>query len=163
MAKARRKWQAKKPASRNGARKTATKKYQAPMLNYKDFVFSVGTEKYVTLFQDVVIKISLCVRTQNWKRSTVLLKAMEDLENPVFVEPVRPVRQYMTVSGGERVQTTARMNADIDLNTLMVNDIDYQADMTVYLSKMKRYDDQELEWEDLNAKDYSLVLQNFPP
>ena len=67
---------------------------------------------------------------------------MEDLENPVFVEPVRPVRQYMTGEGGARVQTMARMTAYGYLNTPMVDGIEYQADMTVYLSKKKRYDDQ---------------------
>ena len=35
--------------------------------------------------------------------------------------------------------------------------------MTVYLSKKKRYDDQELEWEEFDAKGYSLVLQHCPP
>ena len=69
---------------------------------------------------------------------------MEYLENPVFLEPVRPVRQYMTGVGGARVQTTARMTVDGDMNTPMVDDIDYQVDMTVYLSNKKRYDNQEL-------------------
>ena len=50
------------------------------------------------------------------------------------------------------MQTTARITADRDLNIPMVDDIDYQADMTVYLSKKKRYDDHELEWEELDAK-----------
>ena len=59
----------------------------------------------------------------------------------MFVEPVWPIRQYMTGAGGARVQTTARMTADGDLNNPMVDNIDYQADMTVYLSKKKRYDD----------------------
>ena len=40
------------------------------------------------------------------------------------------------------MQTTARMTADGYLNTPMVDDIDYQTVMTVYLSKKKRYDDQ---------------------
>ena len=61
------------------------------------------------------------------------------------------------------MQTTARITADGDLNTLMVDDIDYQADMKVYLSKKKRYDNQELEWEELDAKGYSLILQHCPP
>ena len=49
---------------------------------------------------------------------------MEDLENPVFMDPVQPVRQYMTGAGGARVQTTARMTADGDLNTPMIDNID---------------------------------------
>ena len=67
---------------------------------------------------------------------------MEDLENPVFMDPVQPVRQYMTGAGGARVKITAMMTADGYLNTPMVDNIDYQADMMVYLSKKKRYDDQ---------------------
>ena len=63
--------------------------------------------------------------------------------NPVLVELVPPVRQYMTGAGGTWVQTTARMTADGYLNTPMVDDIDYQTVMTVYLSKKKRYDNQE--------------------
>ena len=61
------------------------------------------------------------------------------------------------------MQTTARITADRDLNIPMVDDIDYQADMKVYLSKKKRYDNQELEWEELDAKGYSLILQHCPP
>ena len=49
---------------------------------------------------------------------------MEYLENPVFVDPVRPVRQYMMGAAGARVQKTVRMTVDGDLNTLMVDDID---------------------------------------
>ena len=60
----------------------------------------------------------------------------------MFVDPVWPVRQYMTGAGGARVKITAMMTADGYLNTPMVDNIDYQADMTVYLSKKKRYDDQ---------------------
>ena len=45
MAKARRKWQAKKPASGNAAGTTAMKKYRAPTSNYEDVVFSAGTTK----------------------------------------------------------------------------------------------------------------------
>ena len=45
----------------------------------------------------------------------------------------------------------------------MVDDIEYQADMTVYLSKKKRYDDQELELEELDTKGYNLVLEHCPP
>ena len=71
---------------------------------------------------------------------------MEDLENPGCVDPVRPVRQYMTGVGVAWVQKTARMTAGGYLNTPMVNDINYQAEMMVYISKKKRYDDQELEW-----------------
>ena len=67
---------------------------------------------------------------------------MEELENPVLVKPVRPVRQYITGAGGARVQTTARLTADGDLNIPMVNNINYQDDMMVYLSKKKRYDDE---------------------
>ena len=92
MVKARRKWQAKKPELGNGAGATTAKKYRAPIFKYEDVVLSLCTTKDAALFQDVVSKLSLCVGTQTWKRSTVLLKAMEDLENPVFVEPVRPVR-----------------------------------------------------------------------
>ena len=61
------------------------------------------------------------------------------------------------------MQTTARITADRDLNIPMVDDIDYQSDMTVYLSKKNRYDNQELEWEELDAKGYSLILQHCPP
>ena len=61
------------------------------------------------------------------------------------------------------MQTMARITADGNMNTPMVDDIDYQADMIVYLSKKKRYDKQELEWEELDAKGYSLVLQYCPP
>ena len=104
MAKSRRKWQAKKPASVNVAGTTSTKKHRSPTSNYEDVVFSVGTTKYAAIFQDVVSNLSLCVGTQNWKISTVLSKAMEDLENPVSVEPVRLVRQYMTGAGGAQVQ-----------------------------------------------------------
>ena len=71
---------------------TYTKKFRAPASNYEDVVSSVGTTKDEALFQDLVTKRSLCVGTQNWKIFTVLSKAMEDLENPVFVEPVRTVR-----------------------------------------------------------------------
>ena len=49
---------------------------------------------------------------------------MEDLKNPVFVEPVRTVRQYMTGAGAAPVQTTERMTADGDLNTPMIDNID---------------------------------------
>ena len=35
--------------------------------------------------------------------------------------------------------------------------------MTAYLSNKKRYDEQELRWEELESKGYSLVLQNFYP
>ena len=61
--------------------------------------------------------------------------------NPVFVEPVHPARRYTPGAGGAPVQKTARMTADGGLNTSMVDNIDYQADMTVYLSKRKRCDD----------------------
>ena len=112
MAKARRKWQAKKPVLGNSSGTTATKKYQAPTLNYEDVVLSADNTKDAALFQDVVSKLSLYVGTKNWKISTVLSKAMEDLENSVFVDTVRLVRQYMTGAGGARVQTTARMTMD---------------------------------------------------
>ena len=69
----------------------------------------------------------------------------------------------MTGAGVAQVQTTARMTANRDLNTLVVDDINYQADITVCLSNKKRYDKQELEWEDLNSKGYSLVLHYCPP
>ena len=42
----------------------------------------------------------------------VLLKAMEDLDNPVFVDPAWPVSQYMKGVGGARVQRTESMTAD---------------------------------------------------
>ena len=122
MAKARRKWQAKKPAPGNGARTTATKKYWAPTSNYEDVVFSASTTKYAALFQDVLTKLSLYVGTQNWKRSMVLSKAMEDQEIWCSWSP-------------------CGRSADGDLNNPMVDNIHYQADMTVYLSKKKRYDD----------------------
>ena len=61
------------------------------------------------------------------------------------------------------MQTTARITADRDLNTPIVDDIDYQAYMTVYLSKKKRYDNQELELDELDAKGYSLLIQHCPP
>ena len=57
----------------------------------------------------------------------------------MFVEPLWPIRQYMTGAGGARVQTTARMTADGDLNNPMVDNIDYQADMTSYLFFLERY------------------------
>ena len=63
-------------------------------------------------------------------------------KNPVSVDPMQLVRQYMSGATGARFQTTVRMTADEDLNTLMVDDIDYRADLMVYLSKKKRYDNQ---------------------
>ena len=63
MAKARRKWQAKKTALGNGDRTTAAKKYWDPMLNYEDVVFSAGTTKDAAIFEDVVSKLSLCIGT----------------------------------------------------------------------------------------------------
>ena len=59
MANARRKWQAKNPASVNGVGMTATKKYQAPTSKYEDVAFYAVTRKYAALFQDVVSKLSL--------------------------------------------------------------------------------------------------------
>ena len=100
MAKVIRKWQAKKPVLVNGAGTTATKTYWAPTLNDEDVVLSAGNTKDSAFFQDIITKLSLCVGTHNWEISTVRSKAMEDLEIPVFVEPLRPVRQYMTGAGG---------------------------------------------------------------
>ena len=49
------------------------------------------------------------------------------------------------------------------LNIQVINIIDYQADMTEHISKKKRCDDNVAEWNELNAKGYSLVLQHCHP
>ena len=82
-------------SSRNGSRKTTTKKYSAPTGNHHDVLFSSGTTKDAAGFTDTVRILARHVSTSStYKHGLTLALVMTDLEAPVYTEPQRPVRKY---------------------------------------------------------------------
>ena len=129
----------KNSVSASSAPGTTKKKFQALTKGYKDVFFTSGTAKYAAQFMDTVEQLSHYVATSGWKQASVLAKVMTDLKDPTLVAPVSTTRTYLSVSVPDVVKTTDRITLGV-VNTLMVEDINYQDTMDEYLSKKRRYD-----------------------
>ena len=81
-------------------------------------MFTEGTAQDAARFKDVLNKLASYVGTQPWSRSSVSVKAMGELLDPVFTEPTKPVQRYYVhleryaVVPIPRDQTTKRVHTD---------------------------------------------------
>ena len=79
--------------SATGATTTKTK-YKAPTSGLEEVVFTRGTARDAVKYEEVKSELSHHVGVQSWKFATETSKAMAGLEQPVFIKPVRPVKEY---------------------------------------------------------------------
>ena len=107
----------------------------------------------------MVEQLLLYMATLGWKDASALAKAMTNLKDPTLVAPVRPTRTNLIGSGPVAVETTNRITLGM-VNTLMVEDIKYQATIDEYLSMKRSYYTQMENWDDNNAKGYYLMLKH---
>ena len=59
---------------------------------HEDVVFTYGTPKDAAVFKEVVKKLARHLGQQPWKDVSVLVTALQMLEEPVFTRPEEPKR-----------------------------------------------------------------------
>ena len=76
----------------------AKSKFTAPTPGLEDVIFAHGTVWDAAVFEEVVKKITRYLGTQPWKEVSVLIRAIEQLEEPAIPKPDEPKREYWTDS-----------------------------------------------------------------
>ena len=100
--------------------------------------FTTGSTKDAAAFQDTVQKLARHVSTAaGWKQGPTQGKAMNDLRDPVFNPPSRPVRQYYQHTDG--AVTTDRAIAGTN-NAAVIDNLDYSIETGEYSRKISRYE-----------------------
>ena len=79
-------------AANNNNNNNSKAAFKASTPGLKTAIFTTGSAKDAAQFEEVKLKLSRYVGTQSWKGAHVVAQAMELLEEPVFIKPMRPVK-----------------------------------------------------------------------
>jgi hypothetical protein len=159
------------PAS--GATTTSKTKYKAPTSGLEEVVFTWGTARDAAKFEEVKSELSHHVGVQSWKYATEISKAMAELEEPAFIRPTRPVREYWSdfmqtiiTQNKYTVTTTPRSegppvveeSTTSRANVPTKEEWELRIDTEDYLEANKAYKERKSAWEENRSKAYYLVL-----
>ena len=100
----------------------------------------------------------------------VAAKAMDELLDPVFTEPTKPVRRYYVYIERDAVvliprdHTTLRMHTNqVNLNVPVEDELDWKLELKEYTAVNMEYRKYKKDWAENSARIYHLVLLHCPP
>ena len=102
---------------------------EAPTLGFKHIVFTHGGPQDAAKFEEYLEVLSSHVGVQPWHQSSEIAKAMIELQAPVHVEPLKPVREYYANQATSGTKTTEKYSNNGTTPNVPVVD-DYSADTT---------------------------------
>ena len=105
--------------------------------------------------------LSRYIGTKSWSQSTIAATEMIKLCAPQLVEPVRPLRKYMTNTDQGALETKEKFNAKGEPNVPLLNNIEHKMDLDVHIIDKKKFMRYAEAWKENSARMYNLVLQHF--
>ena len=120
----------------------------------EDVVFTHGTPKDAAVFEEVVKKLARHLGQQPWKEVSVLVTALQTLEEPVFVRPEEPKREYWTSDAQDEKTTEHKVGGTL------LKPVDdpalYAAKYQAYVEDRKTYKAESSAWRENRTRAYML-------
>ena len=129
----------RRPDNGGGDGSAPTGGHTAPTPGLEKVVFTHGTPQDAANYEDVVKQVTKYLGSQNYKGVAKLRKALESLEKPVLVAPVRPVRKYWATADGTTETTTVTKFP-------VVADQLHALEMQIYIEDKKIYHEDSAIW-----------------
>ena len=143
--------------------------FTAPTSGLEKLTFSRGTMRDAEIFKDTLDKFAQHVGTWHMYGAANSVKAMKDMAEPVFTQPVHTPRKYyefrtnQQISDQEPMVKTSDRFTNEHLNTKLVNDAKWKLDLDLFMVVQKKYEKDRDACIKNKAWTYNLVLQHCPP
>ena len=137
--------QRRRAQRRGGDAATAESKFAALTPEYEDAVFTHGSARDAAVFTEVMKKITRYLGTQPWKEVSVLIRAIEQLEEPEIRKPEEPKREYWT-DGTKTAKTSEVTDAQGQILQAVEPDQVFAARFSMYVEDRKTWKAESSAW-----------------
>ena len=143
-------------------------KFTAPTSGLEKVTLSQGTTRDAARLKYTLKNLAQNVGTWHVYGAANVAKAMKDMAEPVFMQPVRPPRKYyefridQQISDREPMVKTSDRFTDGQLNIKLVEDVEWKLYLDMFMVVQEKYEKDQDAWTENRARTYNLVLQHCP-